>query len=113
MRKEPIEIWGDGSVIRDFIYIGDVAEAFAKAVNYKGIKSIFNISSGVGTSLNELIVNIESIIEYKVNCNYLPSRNFDVPVNILDNLLAKQELAWLPIVPLEDGLRRTIDWMKK
>jgi len=113
MRKEPIEIWGDGSVIRDFIYIGDVADAFAKALYYKGIKSIFNISSGVGTSLNELIVNVESIIECKVNCNYLPSRNFDVPVNILDNLLAKQELAWSPIVPLKDGLKRTIDWMKK
>ena len=113
MNKQPLEIWGDGSVIRDFIYISDVAEAFAKVVNYDGKNSIFNISSGVGTSLNELILNLDSLFGSKVDCNYLPSRIFDVPVSILDNSLAKQELAWSPIVSLEDGLARTFDWMKK
>jgi len=43
LRQEPIEIWGDGGVIRDYVYVGDVADAFAKAVEYDGTESVFNI----------------------------------------------------------------------
>lgn len=45
---EAIEIWGDGSVTRDFLYVQDVADAFARAVTYEGKEQIFNISSGFG-----------------------------------------------------------------
>ena len=55
LQGKPLEIWGDGSVTRDYIYISDVAEAFAKAVEYNGPESVFNIGSGVGTTLNELM----------------------------------------------------------
>ncbi len=55
----PIDIWGDGSVTRDYIYVRDVAEAFVRAVEYSGAKNCFNISSGTGTSLNKLIGMIE------------------------------------------------------
>ena len=44
--NQPIEIWGDGSIIRDYIYISDVAEAVVRAIDYDGEKSVFNIASG-------------------------------------------------------------------
>jgi UDP-glucose 4-epimerase len=104
---QPIEIWGDGSVTRDYIYIEDVADAFAKAVEYSGSKSVFNIGSGVGTQLNGLIQIIEEILGSSVTRRYLPARPFDVPVSILCNALAKEELQWAPRGSLRDGIAKT------
>lgn len=108
----PIDIWGDGSVSRDYIYISDVAEAFAKVVFYSGKKNVFNVGSGVGTSLNELIAQIEAVLNLTISRNYLSGRPFDVPVSVLCNALAKEELGWWPQISLNEGLIRTAAWMK-
>lgn len=113
IQNQPVEIWGDGSVTRDYIYVGDVADAFARAVNYDGTKSVFNISSGIGTSLNELIDVIERVLGREVVRHYLPGRPFDVPVSVLDNTLARQELGWAPQLKLEAGIVRTAEWMRR
>lgn len=110
---QPIEVWGDGSVTRDYIYIDDVADIFARAVNYNGSKSIFNVSQGVGTSLNELIALIEETLGYPIEKRYLPARNFDVPISVLSNNLARQELGWAPKVSLQKGIKITAEWMIK
>ena len=104
MNGQPVEIWGDGSVVRDYIYVNDVAEAFARAVEYNGEQCIFNISTGIGTSLNELIDMIERVLGREVIRLYRPNRRFDVPANILDNSLARRELGWEPRVTLGEGL---------
>lgn len=113
MTGQPIEIWGDGTVIRDYLYISDVAESFAAAVSYEGSKSIFNISSGIGMSLNELVAAIEAMLGRPVVRRYLPARGIDVPVNVLDNLLARQEMGWTPKVAFSEGLARTAEWMAR
>lgn len=113
IQNQSIEIWGDGSVTRDYIYVSDVAEAFARAVNYDGPKSVFNISSGIGTSLNELIDMIERVVGREVVRHYLPGRPFDVPVSVLDNTLARQELGWAPQLELEAGIVKTAEWMRR
>lgn len=112
LNELPIEIWGDGSVERDYLHISDVADAFAKAVNYSGENSVFNVSSGAGTSLNELVSQIESVLGMSIIKRHLPSRTFDVPVSVLSNDLARQELGWKPQVSLADGLILTAAWMK-
>ena len=108
----PIEIWGDGSVTRDYIHISDVAEAFVRAVEYSGPKSVFNISSGSGTSLNELIGLLEDVLGKPIERRYLPARPFDVPVSVLSNTLARAELHWTPSVPMREGIARTAEWMR-
>ena len=113
LQNEPINIWGDGSVVRDFIYVSDVADAFAKAIYYNGAQNIFNVSSGHGTSINELIELIENATQLKIQKNYLPARPYDVPLSILDNSLAKQELDWFPRVNLQNGLIKTVAWMRE
>jgi UDP-glucose 4-epimerase len=107
----PIDIWGDGSVTRDYIYISDVAEAFAKALTYTGEKNVFNISSGVGTSLNELVSLIETVTGVGVQTRYLPARPFDVPVSVLCNRLAQDELGWSPSRGLQEGVAVTAKWI--
>lgn len=109
---QSVEIWGDGNITRDYIYISDVAEAFVKALNYSGSKRIFNISSGQGTSLNQLIDLIEQATNVPLHRQYVPGRSFDVPINILNNELAAAELGWVPKVTLMDGIFRTAAWLK-
>ena len=113
LRSMPIEIWGDGSVQRDYLYIGDVADAFARAVAYDGPYSVFNISSGKGTSLNEVIRLIEQVTGASVEKSHQAGRAFDVPVSVLDNALAARELGWSPQVSLEDGIMRTAAYMRQ
>ena len=108
----PIEIWGDGNVTRDYIHVSDVADAFAKAIYYSGDQRCLNISSGVGISLNELISMLEEVLGRAVAVRYLAGRPFDVPVSVLANELAFNELNWKPVVNMHDGLRRTATWIK-
>lgn len=111
LNNQPIEIWGDGSVTRDYIYVRDVAEAFAKAIRYEGPHSVFNVSSGRGTDLNELISLIEQVIGHDVERRYLPSRPFDVPTSVLSPDLAFRELGWAPRTSLKEGIASTAQWV--
>ncbi|HXU93877.1 MAG TPA: NAD-dependent epimerase/dehydratase family protein [Gallionella sp.] len=108
----PISIWGDGSVTRDYIHVTDVAEAFVRAIEYSGTRSVFNISSAHGTSLNELISLLEDVLGRPIERQYLSVRPFDVPISVLSNSLAQQELAWSPSVSMREGVARTAAWMK-
>jgi UDP-glucose 4-epimerase len=112
LRGEPIEIWGDGSVVRDYVYVGDVAEAFVRAVSYEGAQRVFNVGSGTGTSLKELIEKIGALLGRKPAVDYRPARRVDVPINVLDSSAAARHLGWRARTPLAQGLQRTCDWMR-
>lgn len=107
-----IEIWGDGSVVRDYIFIHDVADAFLKAIEYEGLVDCFNISSGVGTSLQQLIDLLSESLGQSINVIYKNSRSFDAPVSILNNSLAENELKWTPTISMTTGIELTSQWLK-
>lgn len=107
---KPIEIWGDGSVTRDYIYIKDLTQAFSQALAYQGKEQVFNIGSGTGTSLNTLIDLVEQTLGKQVERIYKPGRPFDVPVNVLDCSLAATELDWSAKYSLAQGLSSVIPW---
>jgi UDP-glucose 4-epimerase len=113
LQGQAIEIWGDGSTTRDFIYVQDVADAFAKALEYEGQARILNISSGAGVSLKNLVLLLEESIGRRIEMRYLPGRPFDVPASVLSNELAKRELAWVPRVQLPEGIGLTGEWIRK
>jgi UDP-glucose 4-epimerase len=109
----PIDIWGDGSVVRDYLYVGDVATAFARALEHPAPYAVFNIGSGIGLSINEVADGIEQALGLRITRNYLPSRAIDVPANVLDRSLAARELGWEPVVPLAEGIQRTAAWLQE
>ncbi len=113
MNRKPIEIWGDGNVIRDYIYIGDVVDALSKAVSHSGVPRTFNIGSGLGHSLNELIGTIESLMGYTVERVYKEGRAVDVPETVLDISNARSFLSWEPRISFREGLFKTMNWLKK
>jgi UDP-glucose 4-epimerase len=108
-----IDIWGDGSVTRDYIHVSDVAAAFVQALHYTGKQRLFNVSSGVGISLNDLIATLEDALGKSIDRRYFPSRPFDVPVSVLSNKFARSELNWTPLISMSDGIARTLEWMKR
>lgn len=107
-----VEIWGDGSVVRDYVHVADVARAFVAALDYTGSERIFNVGSGRGCSLIELLALIERAVGHLVPRRHLPARGIDVPRNVLDIARASRELGWNPRVSLEEGLVRTVAWAR-
>lgn len=111
IHDETIEIWGDGEIVRDYIYIKDAVEVLAKSIKSDSNENIFNLSSGRGYSLNQIIEIIKKISEKKVKTIYKDARNIDVPVNILDNTLVKKVFDWKPETPLEEGIKSTYKFL--
>lgn len=111
LRNQEIVIWGDGSVTRDYFYVSDVVSALIQAMSYEGDNRLFNIGSGVGRSLNEILDAIDLLIGAPVKRVYKPPRAFDVPVNVLDISKAESLLKWKPQIQFSEGLSRTAQWL--
>lgn len=111
IHDEPIEIWGDGEVIRDYIYIKDAVAVLAKSLETESNDTVFNLSSGTGHSLNEVIEVIKKVSGKNIKTRYKSARNIDVPVSILDNSRAKKLFNWKPETPLEEGIKKTYNFL--
>lgn len=104
----PIEIIGDGSAVRDYLYVGDVCDAVHAALCYRGTKQLFNIGQGRGLS----VLEIEEHLGSSVETQFLPGRAMDVRVSVLDCTLAHRELGWHPATSFSAGIERTAMWMR-
>lgn len=106
----PIEIWGDGSTVRDYIYIDDAIKGIISLTAYEGSEKIFNIGSGAGTSLLQLIAEISKCIQPVANVTFLDARQFDIKYNVLDITRAKNLLNFKVSTSLASGIQKTIEW---
>lgn len=111
LHEQSIDIWGDGTVVRDYIYITDVVDALIAAATYRGAAHVFNVGSGKGVSLIQIIHLVEQVTEKTANITYHSARGFDVQKNVLNIDRIQSELNWYPKVTLLDGLKKTLDWM--
>jgi len=109
----PIEIWGDGSVVRDYIYIQDVVDVLIKGAGYDGASRIFNLGSGQGRSLNEIVEVLRAVSGKPVACIYKDARALDVPTNVLDISRLQREFNWTPRNDLASDLGKTWKWFKE
>lgn len=106
-REMPIEIWGDGSVSRDFIYIDDVLSAISMAMLSPSKRLLLNIGSGKTVSLMDVVNTISENIGKKPNIVFKLSRPFDVSNVYLDIEKTKKELGWSPNVGFLEGVSLT------
>jgi UDP-glucose 4-epimerase len=113
LRGQPLEVWGDGSVVRDYVYVADIVRAFIATLGDPGEARIFHIGAGAGVSLAQLIEAIGAVVGRPPAVEYTPGRRFDVPASVLDCSLARRVLGWQASTPLAEGLRRTYDWMRR
>jgi UDP-glucose 4-epimerase len=106
-----LTIWGDGSNTRDYIFIEDLVDAFIKAIHYSGDIRLFNIGSGVGSSVLEIVSQVGRLMDREIGVEFMSARKSDPPENVLNVALAKDELGWGAETTLKVGLEKTIDWM--
>lgn len=106
MNGEEIIITGDGSVIRDYIHIQDVRKIIAALIKKENTKyDIYNVGSGRGTSINQIICLLEDILQKKAKVHYQPERRFDVQRNVLDIRRINEELGFTTRIDLPTGIR--------
>lgn len=111
--KEEIVIWGDGSVRRDYIYIKDAIMPLVKSLEYKSENKVFNLGSGIGYSVNELLGMIKKVTNQDAMVKYVAGRKLDVPVSVLDISLLKKEMNYVPKVEIEKGIEITYKYLKE
>lgn len=112
IREEPLLIWGDGSNVRDYLYIDDFIDLCLEVIQNSmplGVR-IFNASSGTGISLNDLFHTIETVVQKPLLRRYAPRRPLDAEYIVMDSSLARQHYGWTPQTPLLEGLRKTWEW---
>lgn len=102
---DALEVWGDGTVVRDFIHVDDVARAMAKALTLADIGSgFYNIGSGVGTSVNEIIGLIFDVTGCKTPVRYKAARPYDVQAIYLDSRRFRAAADWTAKISLRTGI---------
>lgn len=113
LRGEPITIWGDGEVQRDYFYIDDLSKALASALALPSeLNAVINLGGRQMYSLNQLVSTIEQALKVKIHVRFESARKFDVPRLQLDSGTASELLHWQPEVSLLDGIARTAEWIK-
>lgn len=108
----PLEIWGDGENIRDFIYIDDVIEAGMRLISLPQNSATYNLGSGIGYSINQVRRIVEEITGAELDVFCRPARGIDVRAVVLDIRRICQELHWTPKVDLDEGVRRTWECLR-
>lgn len=113
LNSTEVQVWGDGHVVRDYVYVKDVAVAIAKAAVYEGREKVLNIGSGVGRRVIDVINDIQALVpDSRSTLVFTAGRPADVPVAVLDVSRASEELHWRADTPWHDGLMATLDWLR-
>ena len=108
-----IQVYGDGSVVRDFIYIDDAVRAIISIVNGESKHHTFNLGCGYGTSINKVLESIKAALGVKLDIAYIAERKVDVPINYLDISRYEKYYGKLNPISLEEGIGRTAEYMKR
>jgi len=112
LRKEQINIYGDGNQTRDFTYIEDIVNANILAMHYSKNGEIFNVGGGSNITIKKVIKLLEKISGLKAKVKYLENQKGDVLHTFADISKAKKELKFKPVTSIENGLRKEFEWIK-
>ena len=111
-RGEPVTVFGDGEQSRDFTFVGDVVDATISAGDAPGASGrSFNIGSASPASVNRIAELIGDILGKHVEKRHLPPRAGAIRDSFADLTAARDILGWQPPVPLDEGLRRTVEFL--
>ena len=108
--NDPLQIWGDGSVVRDYIFIDDLVTLCLLACDSQAV-GVFNAGSGSGSSLKDIVETIVRASGRHPVVEYLPGRTFDVKKITLDMTKSREMFGWTPGVSIDDGIRQHWDWL--
>ncbi|OOZ36944.1 NAD-dependent epimerase/dehydratase family protein [Solemya velesiana gill symbiont] len=112
--EKEIQIWGDGEITRDYLYIDDLADACDKALSQhpkpSSLYNVYNVGSSHGYTINQVCKIAEDITEKTCKKTYIVARIADVKHVVLDISLISDELCWQPVTDLVTGVSKTLEW---
>ncbi len=110
-----IDLYDEGKVTRDFIYVTDLAKAVHCCINSdfkKTLTSIYNVGSQQGYTIKEILDKINTVTRKKIHTIPKSSRSFDCNYNVLKTEKIKKDLNWEPETGIDEGLIKVWDWIK-
>ncbi len=111
--QDQIEIWGDGRATREFLYVEDAAEGIILAAERYDEPEPVNLGSGHEISIRELAQLIARLCRFEGKLVFDPSKPSGQPRRCVDTSRAREKFGFVARVPLEDGLRRTVEWYER
>jgi UDP-glucose 4-epimerase len=109
----PCIVNGDGEQTRDYVFVGDVADALARAVASPDVAGVANIGTGVETTVNELYRQLARLTETRQDAEHGPAKPGEQRRSLLDAAHAKSLLGWKAMTSLSEGLAQTVAWFRK
>jgi UDP-glucose 4-epimerase len=109
LRDQPITVLGDGTAVRDYVHVDDVVRAFLAAMQPLGASAprVFNVGSGRGYSINEVLEIISGVTGCTPTLKFEPARSCDLDRVVVSAQRSEETLGWTPSVTLETGVART------
>ena len=111
LRGETPTIFGDGEQLRDYVYVSDIVEANIASLG-RGDGQVYNIGSGIGTSVNQIYEKLQQIMGVSTPPDYSEARTGEIQKTYLESSKAKRELGWSAQIGFDEGLRKTVDWFR-
>jgi UDP-glucose 4-epimerase len=109
---QPVEIWGSPWTTRDYVHVDDVATACVHVAAYAGPERVFNVGSGRGRTLAELVADVKELLGVPIATLARPARPLALPISVLDTSLIARATGWQPSVPWLEGLADTARWQR-
>jgi UDP-glucose 4-epimerase len=111
LHGRPIQVWGDGRSVRDFVYVDDVIRAFSAVLRNAEPNQTFNVSSGEGHRIPEVIELVREVTGRDVRVVHRPEAYAGIAYNVLDPSRIEQKTGWRAEVDLRSGIQRTWESM--
>ena len=113
LTKNPITVFGDGTMIRDYIYIDDLINMMVGSFKKNNIYSEYNIGSGSGKTINDVIASIEARTGYSVEKKFIEAPLTYINKSVLDISRFSEEFGIKPKISFEDGIKKTWEYVRK
>ena len=108
----PVTLWGDGSAMREFLHVDDLAEACVFLMNNYDEEEHINVGTGEDVSINELVSIISSVVGFNGGFHWDETKPNGTPRKVMDVSKIKS-LGWKPTIGLREGIEKTYDWYKE
>lgn len=111
-KHDPINVWGDGKDIKDFLYIDDFIDGLIKVTSRINKFEVLNLASSKQITIRRIIEILKKITNHNAKIEFDITKPTMIPKRMISIKKAKDQLAYKPIIDIEDGLTRTINWYK-
>lgn len=110
LSENVISVWGDGSAVRDYIYIDDMSSLLVRMIE-NGSSGTYNVSAGMSYSVNELLKIAEKVTDLKARVSYVGDKKFSVDKVVLDSTRVRTQFDWAPEINIEEGMSKQVEWL--